>query len=251
MTKRRGRKGLAPAVLVALAVGAGTAGISTVLGAPGPAQAPPDALSLSAVDRQITLPDPAEAGGELTGPEGAAGPGASAPPVPSTTSAAPTAPNTTTPTSTTTAAPTTTTTTKTTAKPAPKPTTAPPPVDSSAAAQVLAITNEERATAGCAPLAADSRLTKAAQAHSADMAAQRYFSHVSLDGRSFVDRAKAAGYPNPGAENIAQGQRTPKQVMDAWMNSSGHRANILNCGLKTMGLGLDTNGYYWTQVFGR
>ncbi|GAA3009927.1 hypothetical protein GCM10010483_63670 [Actinokineospora diospyrosa] len=123
-------------------------------------------------------------------------------------------------------------------------------MDSSVAGQVLTITNEERAKAGCSPVALDSRLNQAAQDHSADMSAQNYFSHTSLDGRTFVDRAKAAGYTSPGAENIAKGQRTAAQVMTAWMNSAGHRANILNCGLKTMGLGFVQNGYYWTQMFG-
>ncbi|SDC64605.1 Cysteine-rich secretory protein family protein [Actinokineospora iranica] len=125
------------------------------------------------------------------------------------------------------------------------------PTDQPVAAQVLALTNAERAAAGCAPLTPDARLDRAARTHSADMAARDYFSHVSLDGRTFVDRVVAAGYANPGAENIAFGQRTAAQVMDAWMASAGHRAHILDCELKTMGLGLDTDGYYWTQLFGR
>ncbi|MDQ3576223.1 MAG: CAP domain-containing protein [Actinomycetota bacterium] len=130
---------------------------------------------------------------------------------------------------------------------------APPKADRSGSASqdVLTITNNERGKAGCPALTLDDRLTKAATDHSVDMARNNYFSHTSQDGRTFVERAKAAGYPNPGAENIAKGQSTPEAVMDAWMKSAGHRENILNCGLKTMGLGLATDGYYWTQLFGR
>ncbi|HKY66945.1 MAG TPA: CAP domain-containing protein, partial [Acidimicrobiales bacterium] len=89
-----------------------------------------------------------------------------------------------------------------------------------------------------------------AQAHSDDMAANDYFSHDSLDGRSFADRMRAAGYPSPGGENIAQGQQGPQAVHDAWMNSSGHRANILNCGFTTIGVGLHAGTWTWTQDFG-
>jgi uncharacterized protein YkwD len=135
---------------------------------------------------------------------------------------------------------TTTTTTKKS-----KPTT-----DSSAASQVLSLVNGYRGQYGCGPVSMDSRLNRAAQGHSDDMSANGYFSHTSLDGRTFVDRAEDAGYPSPGAENIARGQTPAQQVMSAWMNSSGHRANILNCSMRTMGLGLATRGYYWTQMFG-
>ncbi|MCS7477182.1 CAP domain-containing protein [Umezawaea endophytica] len=167
-------------------------------------------------------------------------------------------------------APTTTTTTATTTSEtstvaAPPPTTEKPadppaeqtPPPSGASAQetkVLEITNQERATAGCAPLKADDRLTTAARGHSVDMATQNYFDHVSKDGRTFVDRIKATGFPSPGAENIAAGQQTPEAVMKSWMESAGHRANILNCDLKFLGVGVGKGGkfgIYWTQNFGR
>ncbi|MFD1152438.1 CAP domain-containing protein, partial [Saccharothrix hoggarensis] len=122
-----------------------------------------------------------------------------------------------------------------------------------AEAKVVELTNAERAAHGCPALAADDRLAAAARAHSADMAAQDYFDHVSKDGRSFVDRVKAAGYPQPGAENIAAGQRTPEAVVKGWMDSPGHRANILNCKLKALGAGMargGSYGVYWTQNFG-
>ncbi|WP_419998074.1 sigma-70 family RNA polymerase sigma factor [Streptomyces boninensis] len=135
-------------------------------------------------------------------------------------------------------------------RPKPTPTRTPPPADTSAAGQVLTIVNKERAGAGCRPLKLDSRLSRAAQLHSEDMSANNYFDHTSRDGRTFSDRAKAQGYQTPGAENIARGQSSPADVMSAWMNSEGHRANILNCDLTTMGLGLVEKDHTWTQMFG-
>jgi hypothetical protein len=108
-----------------------------------------------------------------------------------------------------------------------------------------------RAAAGCGPLTTDARITRAAQGHSDDMAAQDFFDHDGLDGRGFADRIAAAGYPSPGAENIARGQRTPAAVVEAWLGSPGHRRNIEDCSLTTIGVGLATDGYYWTQDFGR
>lgn len=168
-------------------------------------------------------------------------------------------------TTTTTASPTTTTTTPPTTPPptAPAttapPATAPPATDPPApplapapteVGQVVNLVNAARAQAGCGALTADDRLAAAAQGHSDDMAAQGYFSHTSLDGRSFVDRVRAAGYPNPGGENIAQGQRSAQAVHDAWMNSQGHRENILNCEFTTIGVGLHAGTWTWTQNFG-
>jgi uncharacterized protein YkwD len=117
---------------------------------------------------------------------------------------------------------------------------------------VIRLTNQERAKAGCPALRMDSRLRTAARLHSKDMATQNYFSHTSLDGDSFVDRIKQAGYPNPGAENIALGYQTAAAVMQGWMNSDGHRANILNCGLRAIGVGVffGPKGPAWTQDFG-
>jgi uncharacterized protein YkwD len=128
------------------------------------------------------------------------------------------------------------------------------PVLSDLLSQVVALTNAERAKAGCGPLTVDSRLTAAAQAHSDDMATRNYFSHTSQDGRTPFQRMAAAGYQfSIAAENIAAGQRTPADVMTGWMNSAGHRANILNCSLKQIGVGYGIGGsygMYWTQDFG-
>ncbi|MFP3901037.1 MAG: CAP domain-containing protein [Acidimicrobiia bacterium] len=157
-------------------------------------------------------------------------------------------------TSTTTTAPTPSSTT--TAAPA---TAAPPPDPTTTASQaahgtetdaVVALTNDARAGAGCPALVVDGRLAAAAQDHADDMAAHDYFSHTSLDGATFADRARAAGYAQPGGENIARGQRSAEAVVSAWMDSPGHRANILNCDFRAIGVGLDEGEWVWVQVFG-
>jgi uncharacterized protein YkwD len=123
-----------------------------------------------------------------------------------------------------------------------------------AAAEVVRLVNVARAAAGCGALRVDSRLTTAARLHSEDMALRNYFSHTSLDGRSPWDRLEAQGYTAGSGENIAAGYATPVAVMDAWMKSTGHRANILNCSSRAIGVGLGRGGsygIYWTQDFGR
>ncbi len=118
--------------------------------------------------------------------------------------------------------------------------------------QVTRLTNEARARAGCAPLRVDDRLRSAAHAHSADMAARGYFGHNSPDGRTPWARIRAAGYDAPAAENIARGQQTPQDVTQAWLNSQGHRENMLNCKIKAIGVGvhIGSGGPWWTQDFG-
>jgi hypothetical protein len=122
---------------------------------------------------------------------------------------------------------------------------------------VIDLVNVERATQGLHPLSYDHHLATAARDHSEDMGLQGYFSHTSLDGRTVPDRITAAGYfYNTYGENIAAGQPTPEDVIDAWMLSSGHRANILNPNFCDIGvgyayLGESTYRHYWTQDFGR
>ncbi|MBO5453286.1 MAG: serine protease [Clostridia bacterium] len=121
------------------------------------------------------------------------------------------------------------------------------------ALEVLELVNKERAAAGLSLLTLDSSLSKVAESHSVDMARNNYFSHTNLNGLSPFDRLKNAGisYKTAG-ENIAMGQKTPQQVVSGWMNSSGHRANILNSNFGKMGLGTASDnggGYYWTQIF--
>lgn len=120
--------------------------------------------------------------------------------------------------------------------------------------EVVTRVNAERRKVGCAALRVSGTLQKAAVLHSYDMRTQDYFSHTSKDGRSPFDRMRDAGYPYGSAENIAAGQRTAKAVVTAWMNSSGHRKNILNCKNKAIGVGVSkgsgTYYIYWTQNFG-
>ncbi|WP_350278645.1 CAP domain-containing protein [Kribbella sp. HUAS MG21] len=123
---------------------------------------------------------------------------------------------------------------------------------------MLTLTNQERAKAGCGPLRTNKALTTAAEAHAADMVAQHYFAHDSLDGRSPFDRMKAAGFTGGAmAENIAVGYSSAAAVVEGWMNSDGHRKNILNCEYTMIGIGYDSgvvkpewgNGS-WVQNFG-
>jgi len=121
--------------------------------------------------------------------------------------------------------------------------------------QVLDLTNAERAKAGCGALRFDTHLRAAARAHSTDMAVHNYFSHTGRDGSDPGDRIAAAGFNirRGWAENIAAGYPTAKAVMTGWMNSSGHRANILNCRLRALGVGVARSSggrLYWTQDFG-
>lgn len=116
--------------------------------------------------------------------------------------------------------------------------------------EVVDLVNGERAQSGCDPLRMDPKLAQAAQEHSSDMAERDYFDHTTPEGLTFADRIVNAGYPTPGAENIAVGQQDAQQVMQGWMDSDGHRANILNCDLNTIGVGLNEDGMYWTQDFG-
>jgi uncharacterized protein YkwD len=135
-----------------------------------------------------------------------------------------------------------------------KPSTA-APAKSSFASQVIKLTNRERAKSGCKPLKSNSLLKSAAQAHSGDMAKKDYFSHTGKDGRSPFDRMTDAGYSyTAAAENIAAGQRTPADVVKGWMNSAGHKKNILNCTYTEIGVGYakgGSYGTYWTQDFGK
>ncbi|POX52526.1 RNA polymerase [Streptomyces sp. Ru71] len=137
--------------------------------------------------------------------------------------------------------------------PAPARGAAAQPASSDLAAQVIALVNKERQAAGCAPVTDDDRLRDAAQAHSDDMAARDYFDHVSPDGTDPGARITAAGYRwSTYGENIAKGQQTAQSVMTSWMNSPGHRANILNCSFKNLGVGIHDGdgGPWWTQDFG-
>ncbi|MFI8951625.1 CAP domain-containing protein [Streptomyces sp. NPDC053750] len=120
--------------------------------------------------------------------------------------------------------------------------------------EVVDLTNRERSGAGLPALAVDARLTGAAQAHSADMVARDFYSHTDPDGGKPWDRAAAAGATQRTVgENIACGQRSAADVVEGWMNSPGHRANILKADFTHIGVGLAGGGRagtYWTQLFG-
>ncbi|MGW1765093.1 CAP domain-containing protein [Streptomyces sp. NPDC002073] len=134
---------------------------------------------------------------------------------------------------------------------APKP-AAPRPAGGGQAQEVVRLVNVERAAAGCSALTVDADLTEAAQRYSDTMAATGNFSHTGADGSQPRDRIEAAGYDWSGyGENIAMGQADAAAVVDAWMDSPGHRENILNCRFTEIGVGVSTaGGPWWTQDFG-
>lgn len=135
-------------------------------------------------------------------------------------------------------------------EPDPEPTQNPNASLSSFASQVVNLVNQERAKAGLSAVTVDSKVQQAAQVRAAEQA--RSFSHTRPNGTSCFTALKEAGVNYRGAgENIAYGQTTPQAVMTAWMNSSGHRANILNAKYSKIGVGYTViNGVpYWAQMF--
>lgn len=116
--------------------------------------------------------------------------------------------------------------------------------------QVLQLTNQERSRYGLKPLSWNQKLFVAACKHSSNMYKDGYIYHQSPNGSGMSDRAHRVGYRfSYLAENVASGQKTPQEVVKAWMSSSGHRKNILNPNLTEIGIGHVNN--YWTQMFGR
>lgn len=121
---------------------------------------------------------------------------------------------------------------------------------SATASQVAQLTNQVRAKYRLRPLRFNCRLYNAAQRHTIDMVNSNRISHRGSDGSSVGSRVKRSGYKfSAVAENVAQGQRTPSQVVNSWMNSPGHRRNILNPQYTDIGVGYANN--YWTQVFAK
>ncbi|MBW4661024.1 MAG: CAP domain-containing protein [Drouetiella hepatica Uher 2000/2452] len=125
--------------------------------------------------------------------------------------------------------------------------------------RVVDLTNAQRAQAGLPALKLNAKLSAAAYAHSRDMALNDFFNHMGSDRSKAADRVSAQGYSylNVG-ENIAAGYATPEAVVAGWMNSPGHRANILYSKVKEIGVGFyflaNDSGqtpyqYYWTQDF--
>ena len=116
--------------------------------------------------------------------------------------------------------------------------------------EVVRLVNAQRAQNGLKPLAENWELSRVARYKSADMASRRYFSHESPTYGSPYQMMRSFGISFRSAgENIAYGQRTPAAVVNAWMNSSGHRANILSSSYTQIGVGYHEAGNYWTQMF--
>jgi len=218
------RLGAIVAIIVALALVGTVAAVSTGRPRPtvGPAAYPTSEPPLPAATGSGNSPDGTVPGSGAPG-SGAGSSGTPAPPAPPGKSTPP-------------------------AKPLPAPDGL-----TSAEAAVFMIVNEERAKVGCNPLTVGSRLTAAARGHSADMAARGYFDHTTPEGVDFATRITRAGYRwSTAGENIAEGQPTAASVMRAWMNSKGHRANILNCAYRNIGVGLAYSPRrepVWTQDF--
>ncbi|MDI2131790.1 CAP domain-containing protein [Yinghuangia seranimata] len=267
--RRGGRTGvvIAAAALTVTAVGGAVAG--GVFGGDGaapagadarPGTSAPDTASVDSSGRPpgVAADIPVNASPIPSTPGAPGQPGTGATPSASTaaaTTAAPTTPAAS-PTTTTRPAASTTTAAPTTRSATPRKPPAAPGTPTGTAAdyarQVVDLVNVQRANNGCAPLTANTKLQTAAQGHSDDMVARNYFAHNSPEGSSAGDRINATGYQwSTWGENIAMGQRTPAEVMDAWMNSPGHRANILNCSFTEIGVGVNlaSGSPYWTQNF--
>jgi uncharacterized protein YkwD len=141
---------------------------------------------------------------------------------------------------------------------------APVPAAADPAQSVLASVNAVRAKAGCGPLKFDTALMAAAKTHARNMAELDFFGHTGKDGRGFASRIRREGYRyGLAAENIAAGQPTVERAVKAWLDSPGHRRNILNCRFKDTGIAMvyqpddrplrgQSRGlrYYWVQLFG-
>ncbi|AYA78508.1 sporulation protein [Bacillus sp. Y1] len=148
--------------------------------------------------------------------------------------------------------------TETTTQPTQQPTTTTEPTQTTQTTSALSayeqkvvdLTNQERAKNGLAALKVDTALSKVAREKSLDMSKNGYFSHTSPTYGSPFDMMKQFGisYQYAG-ENIAMGQRTPEEVVQAWMNSEGHRKNILSANFNYIGVGYVESGNYWTQMF--
>jgi uncharacterized protein YkwD len=121
--------------------------------------------------------------------------------------------------------------------------------------RVVTLVNKRRTRAGCRDLRPNEKLRTAARAHSVGMAQYRTMTHYLPGEAGLGERIAFAGYHGwrRVAENVAMGYDSPRAVMQAWMASPGHRANILDCRLRHLGVGVVVQGYqlWWTQDFGR
>lgn len=121
---------------------------------------------------------------------------------------------------------------------APPPASSPVPPAPSMAEQVLSLVNDFRSLNSLAPMRLNNQLNAAAQGHSQNMATQDFFAHRGNDGSTFDQRIRSAGYRfSTAAENIAAGYATAAAVVNGWINSPGHRANMLNPNMREVGVG--------------
>jgi uncharacterized protein YkwD len=135
-------------------------------------------------------------------------------------------------------------------------TTCAPDINRSFESEVIQLINQERGKEGLAPLSEQSQLTQAARLHSQDMACNQFFSHLSPENGDVADRVTAQGYQYSAiGENIAGGYSSPASVVEGWMNSTGHRANIMSGTYTQVGVGYvylagSKLGTYWTLLVG-
>ncbi|MFB7053571.1 CAP domain-containing protein [Streptomyces vinaceus] len=111
--------------------------------------------------------------------------------------------------------------------------------------------NEARAEAGCRPFTVSPQLTALAAEHSEDMALRGYFAHTAPDGTTPWARADLGGVKGVAAEDIARGPADPQALLNVWMAQPEARANLLNCGFRTVGLGayFNDSGFWWTEDY--
>lgn len=130
-----------------------------------------------------------------------------------------------------------------------------PPAPATPQQQVVDLVNQRRASAGLPALRVDGRLTNAAQAHSHDQARRAVMSHIGSDGSTIGTRVTRAGYAwSRASENVGAGQPNAASIVNGWMNSGSHRANVLDRNVIHIGIGLaySSNGTpYWTMVAAR
>lgn len=116
--------------------------------------------------------------------------------------------------------------------------------------ELARLVNRHRRAKGCRPLIWDERLAAVAQRHSEDMARRRFFAHTNPDGKSPFDRLRRAGISyRVAAENIGEGDLSPREMLNGWLASRGHRANLENCSYTHHGIGL--YGKHWTHLLVR
>lgn len=128
--------------------------------------------------------------------------------------------------------------------------TVPTKVNATTEAKVVELVNAERAKAGLKPLVSNWELARVAKIKAQDMTDKKYFSHTSPTYGDPFTMIKNFGIKYTAAgENIAQGQKTPQEVMNAWMNSSGHKANIMSSTYNQIGVGYDARSNTWVQQF--